>query len=144
MKTFSKVLVIGLAIIGFVLIRLFQNDLFYDPLIQFYKSNFQSADFPVLEFWMYSVNLFFTFSLNTILSLLIIWFWFEKKSYLAFSALLYAIIFVVGTVAFWIVEHDISTENYMKLFYIRRFLIQPILVIVLIPAFYFQNISKKG
>lgn len=129
---------------GFVLIRLFQNDLFYDPLILFYKSNFQSATFPSVDFWTYNLNLLLRFGLNTILSLLIIWFWFEKKSYVVFSAVLYAVIFVLAMVAFWIVEHRISPEDYMKLFYIRRFLIQPILVIILIPAFYFQQITKKG
>jgi len=143
-KTIAKVSLIGLCILGFILIRLFQDSLFYDPLIAFYKSNFQSATFPPLDFWTYNLNVLFRYGLNTILSLLIIWFWFEKRSYVLFSGVLYALIFVLCTIAFWIVEHDIIEENYMKLFYIRRFLIQPILVIVLIPAFYFQTITKKG
>jgi len=143
-KAITKILLIGLSILGFVGIRFFQENLFYDPLIQFYKSNFQNASFPELDFWTYNLNLLFRYSLNTFISLLILWFWFEKKAYLVFSVLLYAIIFVVANIAFWIIEHQISTENYMKLFYVRRFLIQPILVIILIPAFYFQNISQKG
>jgi len=143
-KVTSKIIVIGLSILGFVGIRLYQGTLFYDPLIQFYKSNFQNASFPELHFWSYNLHLLFRYSLNTILSLLVLWMWFEKKSYLVFSVLLYAIVFVLATLAFWFIAHDISAQDYMKLFYIRRFLIQPILVIILIPAFYFQHISKKG
>ena len=144
MKTVLNVLCIALGIIGFVLIRLFQKDLFYDPLISFYKGNFQEALFPQLEFWRYTLNLFTRYGLNTLLSLFIIWVWFKNKSYVVLSAFLYLIIGAIALIAFWVVEHNISSEHYMKLFYIRRFLIQPILVIVLIPAFYFQSISKKG
>lgn len=144
MKTIKKGVFIGIAIIGFVLIRLFQSEIFYDPLTDFFKSNFQNAAFPEIEFWQYNLNLLFRYGLNTSLSLLIIWFWFEKKSFVIFSAYLYVAVFLICLIAFWIVEHNISAESYMKLFYIRRFLIQPLLVIILIPAFYFQNISKKG
>jgi exosortase F-associated protein len=144
MKKITKVIGIGLAVIGFVCIRLYQKELFYDPLILFYKSNFQNAPFPQLDFWRYNINLLFRYLLNTLLSLLIIWFWFEKKTYVVFSGFLYTLILLLGIIAFWIVEQDILPKNYMKLFYIRRFLIQPILVIILIPAFYFQKISKKG
>ena len=144
MKHTLKIGLIAGGILGFVLIRLFQNDLFYDPLIQFFKGNFQSEQFPKLEFWRYNLSLMFRFGLNTLLSLLIIWAWFTKKSYLVFASFLYAIVGVVAFILFWTFAHNISTEEYMKLFYIRRFLIQPIIVIVLIPAFYFQQISKKA
>ena len=134
----------GFAVIGFVLIRIYQNELFHDPLIQFYKSNFQNAIFPELEFWRYNLSLIFRYILNTTISLAVIWILFQKRNYVQFSAFLYVVIFIICVVAFWIIEHNITSDNFMKLFYIRRFLIQPILIILLIPAFYFQNISKKG
>ncbi len=143
MKTALKVLVFILSISGFVCIRLFENALFYDPLIAFYKSNFQSSSFPELQFWKYSINLIFRFLLNAIISIGLLWVLFLNQNYLKFSIFLFSVVLLVGFALFWILEYDISTENYMKLFYIRRFLIHPILVIILIPAFYFQQLSSK-
>jgi exosortase F-associated protein len=122
---------------------LFENTLFYDPLIAFYKGNFQSSNFPELQFWKYSINLVIRFLLNAIISISLIWVLFLNQNYLKFSIFLFSVILLVGFALFWIFENNILTENYMKLFYIRRFLIHPILVIILIPAFYFQQLSSK-
>ena len=73
----------------------------------------------------------------------LIWILFQKNTYLKFALVLFSLLFVVGVLMFWVVEHEISTESYMILFYIRRFIIQPLLIIVLIPAFYFQQLSSK-
>jgi len=129
---------------SFALIRFFETELFYDPLISFYKNNFLQKPFPELDPILYSLNLGFRYFLNTIISLLLIWISFQNKSYLQFSGILYTALFTIGILIFWFIAHDIETENYMTLFYIRRFLIQPLLVIILLPAFYFQNINKNA
>ncbi len=143
MKTPLKVIFFFTAVIGFVSVRLFENSLFYDPLISFYKGNFQSSAFPELDFWKYSLSLVFRFLLNALISVGLIWVLFQNTTFIKFSTVLFTGLLLVGLFMFWIVEHDISTENYMFLFYIRRFIIHPILAIVLIPAFYFQQLSSK-
>ena len=124
-------------------IRLFEQSLFHDPLIDFYHGNFLDAEFPDLDFWVYSLNISFRYFLNTLASLFIIWIIFRKKNYIKFSLLLYVFLFVVCFTLFWIIENNIVSEYYMRLFYVRRFLIQPLLVIILLPAFYFQQLNKK-
>jgi exosortase F-associated protein len=138
-------------ILGFIIgvcclaaIRYFEKSLFYDPLNTFYHGDFLDNPFPNLDFWIYSLNIGFRYILNTIISLLLIWIVFKSKNYLKFSVLLFILLFVIGLALFWIVKQDIVSEHYMRLFYIRRFLIQPILVIILIPAFYFQQLNKKA
>lgn len=126
-----------------VAIRLFEKELFYDPLIEFYHGDFLDKAFPELEFWRYSLSIGFRYLLNTTASLLIIWVTFKSKNFIKFSLLLYLILFSVGLVLFWVTQNGISSEYYMHLFYIRRFLIQPLLVIILLPAFYFQKLNKK-
>ncbi|RRO20308.1 exosortase F system-associated membrane protein [Flavobacteriaceae bacterium 14752] len=144
MKLYLKILVFVLAITGLVCIRFFENTLFHDPLITFYDSDFQNMKFPNLNFWFYNLNLGFRFLLNSILSIAIIWVAFRNMYYIKFSVLLYCFLFVVGLFLFWFVSSNIQPKDYMVLFYIRRFLIQPLLVIILIPAFYFQKLKKSS
>ncbi len=143
MKLYFKIIGFALGLTGLVSIRFFENALFFDPLISFYDSNFQNSTFPDLSFWRYSLNIAFRFLLNSSISLGIIWLIFKNKNYLRFSVLLYVILFIVGIILFWIVSSNIQPKDYMVLFYIRRFLIQPLLVIILIPAFYFQKLNKN-
>lgn len=138
-------------IIGFIFgvcclvaIRLFEKTLFHDPLIAFYHGNFLDRAFPDLAFWGYSLNIGFRYVLNSLVSLFLIWIVFKNKTYITFSLLLYVLLFAIAFAAFWMVQDDISSEQYMRLFYIRRFLIQPLLLIILLPAFYFQQLNKKG
>ena len=143
MKLSLKILAFALCIFCFALIRFFETDLFYDPLISFYKNNFSQKPFPELVTWKYYLNLALRYLLNTSISLFLIWISFHNKSYIKFSVILYTVLFVIGITTFIYIEHDIQHENYMTLFYVRRFLIQPLLVIILLPAFYFQNINNN-
>lgn len=143
MNRYLRIAVFIMGLIGLVSVRFFEDVLFYDPLIPFYNSNFQIAQFPDLDFWLYSLNLGFRFFLNTVLSLILIWVAYRNKDYIKFSTLLFFALFVGGLILFWIFATDIQPNDYMVLFYIRRFLIHPILVIILIPAFYFQKLNKS-
>ncbi len=144
MKSIFRFLGFLAGIACFVLIRLYEKQLFYDPLIEFYHGGFLDLPFPELDFWVYSLNLAYRYLLNTAVSLFLIWITFKKKSYIKLSIFLYTFLFLVCFILFWIIEHQIVSEYYMRLFYIRRFLIQPLLVIILIPAFYFQQLNKKS
>lgn len=144
MKIWLKILLFLSGILLFAFIRLFEKELFYDPLIEFYKSTFRQETFPDLNVLLYNLNLAFRYLLNSGISLGLIWVLFEDKNYIKFSALLFLVLFVLCISAFWIVAVNIEPNNIMTLFYIRRFIIQPLLVVVLIPAFYFQNINKRG
>lgn len=144
MKNLPNIILFILGVVAFACIRFFEKTIFYDPLFLFFEGEFQLKAFPDLDAWLYSFNLLFRYFLNTIISLVLIWVCFQSKSYIKFSILLYVIFFVACITLFQIVVHEIEPQSYMLLFYIRRFLIQPLLVIILIPAFYFQKIQKKA
>lgn len=144
MNNFIKYTAFTALIIGFVLVRLFENHLFYDPLIKFYDGNFQNAEFPELAFWKYNLSLAFRYVINAVISIGLIGVLFQNKIFVKFTSLLLIILFIVCIILFWMVENNIKPEYYMYLFYIRRFLIQPLLIIVLIPAFYFQKLNKQS
>lgn len=144
MKYLLKIIWFTIGLIGLICIRLFENSLFDDPLIRFYDNDFQNMPFPNLESWQYTFNIGFRFLLNSTISLFLIWIAFRNKNFIKFSILLYSVLLVFGLISFWWVAHDIQPKDYMVLFYIRRFLIHPILLIVLIPAFYFQKLNRKS
>lgn len=130
-----------LIIIAFVLlasIRAFESKIFYDPFIAFYKSEYFHKPLPVFDAFKLFLNLVFRYSLNSALSLFIIYKIFLDKEILKVVAYLYFFIGLVLIISFCIYV-NISNSDYMILFYIRRFLIQPILLVLFIPAFFYQK-----
>lgn len=136
--TLFVVLVLALAAV-----RAFEDSIFYDPLLSYFRSNFTTAPLPAMDTAKLLLNIGFRFGLNTALSLVVLWVLFRDPDLVKFSAIIYLIIFLVLTAAFiWMLYF--APENKMALFYIRRFLIQPILLLLFIPAFYFQEHIKKS
>lgn len=134
--------IVGVAILGLFLvaIRYFESELFYDPLISYFKTEHSTEAIPGFENLKLYLNIFLRFTLNTIISLSIIWLIFKNRGVLKVSTLLYVLLFVLLFSAY-IVLLNLSTESSdnLILFYVRRFIIQPLFLFILLPAFYFQR-----
>lgn len=142
----NKALKIGLIFFSFVLlalVRMFQTELFTDPFIDFYKGNYLQKTPPNIDELNVYINTAFRYFLNTIISLFAIWIAFPKKSVLKFSLVFYGVAFVLLMLTKIILIHQLTPELYSTLFYVRRFLIQPLFVIILLPAFYYQHKVQK-
>lgn len=126
----------------FALIRNFEDDLFYDPLLNFFKGEFAQSAVPQIIGWKLYFNLFLRYILNSILSLCIIYVFFKNFEFLKVASFLYCFFFIVLIVLFSVVIYYFK-DQLMLLFYVRRFIIQPILLLLFIPGFYFQNESLK-
>ena len=125
-----------------ILVRVLQERLFYDPFLEFYKGeNYKGKALPTYDSLKLFVGLFFRYMLNSVLSLAIIWLFFRDRTVLKLSSILYAAFFVILIAAFFIVVNS-AEPNLLILFYIRRFLIQPLFLILFIPAFYYQRKVK--
>ena len=135
-----------------IAIRAFEEQLFYDPLIAFFKVDHSTQFLPEMNSPKLLGNVALRFWMNTIVSLGILWILFRKKEILKVSLILFAVVFVVLIIAFIVLlsssptaigmgDVEVSSGGHLALFYVRRFLIQPIFLLLLIPAFYFQ---KKG
>jgi len=124
-----------------VLIRFFENELFYDPYLSFFHNDYLYIDSPRRE--LVKLTLFATlrFVMNTAISLGILYVVFKDKSVVKFSGLVFIAAYVILISLFlYFVIHP-KQEDYYIFFNIRRFLIQPLLLILLLPAFYYQKIS---
>lgn len=144
-KLFShkvEVLFITLFVILLASIRAYEDVLFYDPFLNYFKMDYHNLALPAIENGSLFFGFLFRYFLNTILSLAIIYVLFKDIEAVKFASVLYVLFFVILTVAFFLVLHVFEEPSKMVLFYIRRFLIQPIFLLLFLPAFYFQKQNK--
>ncbi|MEW4925325.1 exosortase F system-associated protein [Algibacter sp. 2305UL17-15] len=125
-----------------VLIRFFEDSLFYDPYLTFFENDYLYVDSPRREVAKLVGFTTLRFVLNTLISLAILFLVFKDKSIIKFSGLIYVIAFVVLMMCYLYFVINPKQEDYYLFFNIRRFLIQPLILIVLLPAFYYHKIKK--
>lgn len=134
--TLAFVLVLVGLLVG---IRFFEQNLFYDPFLEFFKGEYQNSDLPFYDARQLFLGLLLRYILNTILSLGIIYVIFKELQLLKFAAILYGILFVLLISLFFGLLYFSENPDYMLLFYLRRFLIQPLFLVMFLPAFYYQK-----
>jgi exosortase F-associated protein len=127
-----------------VIIRAFENTLFYDPFLAYFKSEYANLPFPQINVVKLFFGVGFRFYLNSVISLFLLYVIFEDGKMVKFSILLYMILGSVLMISFFFVLNFFGEESKMTLFYIRRFLIQPIFILLFIPAFYYQKQIRKS
>jgi exosortase F-associated protein len=130
---------ISVALFLIICVRIFEKKMFYDPFLPFFKSDYQNKPLPDFEILKLTLNLFLRYFVNTLLSISIIYLLFQNKMHVKIASFLYLILFVVLIIIFSVLLYGSDQPDYLLLFYVRRFLIQPILLLLLIPAFYFQK-----
>ncbi len=144
MKHLLRLLGIGVLVVLLVLVRLFEHQLFYDPLIDFYRYGGHLAmEVPQIIFPKLLLNISLRYWLNTITSLVILFVAFRDKNIVKFAALLFTLLFGISITTFSIIYFNLNSENVMGLFYVRRFLIHPIFILILLPAFYYYRLKKR-
>lgn len=124
------------------LVRLLEQHLFYDPFLSYFKDNFNTMPLPAFNSFHLFVSYLFRFGLNMSLSLGLLYVLFKEIELVKFVVFLYLFLFIVLILVFFSVLYFYENQNNLLLFYVRRFLIQPIFIILLIPAFYYQKQNK--
>ncbi|WP_298532983.1 exosortase F system-associated protein [uncultured Algibacter sp.] len=132
-------ILVSVLIIGLVLIRFFEDTLFYDPYLTFFQSDYLYIDSPRREVAKLIFSTVLRYALNTIISLVILFLVFKDRSVVKFSGMIYLLAFVLLMMAYMYFVINPKQEDYYLFFNVRRFLIQPIILILLIPAFYYHK-----
>lgn len=125
-----------------VLIRAFEDQLFYDPFLDYFKNDFTNMPLPNFNSFQLFLGLLFRYTLNTVVSLGIIYVLFKDVQMVKFALVLYYFFFMILIAAFFYIILFIKGHNNLVLFYVRRFLIQPIFVLLFVPGFYYQKQNK--
>lgn len=135
---FGVIFLIGLL----ALVRMFENQLFYDPFLEYFKGDYQKLFLPDYDSWNLFWGLFFRYFVNAVFSLGILYFLFKDKGMIIFVSVLYLFLFLILITAFFSILHFFQNQENLLLFYVRRFLIQPLFLVVFIPAFYYQKLKN--
>jgi len=137
-KIFGAILIV----LGLALVRSFELKLFYDPFLNYFQNDFNNLPYPQVEIWKLFFGLLFRYFLNSALSLILIYILFKNRDMLKFSAVLYILFLIVLLGLFFTILEFFPKASWL-LFYVRRFIIQPILVLLFIPGFYYQLQNSK-
>jgi exosortase F-associated protein len=134
-----KVFVLLLLVLVLASIRIFEESLFYDPYLDYFKTDFTNFPMPVVDKLSLFLSLVFRYSLNSIVSIAFIQIAFKDINFTKFASVLYGILFVILIIVFYVVLAFFADESKMELFYIRRFLIQPLFLLLFIPGYLIQK-----
>lgn len=143
MKNAYRYIIIVLLFFMLVAVRFFENSLFYDPLNDFFHGTFKGKPLPDMNTGKLVLNITFRYLVNSVISCVIIYIAFSKTNYLKFAAGVYAGVFLILLPVFLIVLNTAEEGDHLSLFYVRRVLIHPLLLFVLLPAVYYQKRSTE-
>lgn len=140
LSIFGILVLVGLL----VLIRAFEDSLFYDPLLHFFEKDYKSLPLPPMDNFALQTGIALRFLLNTLVSLAILWLVFKDREIIKLSLILYSLLFAILFLVFsFIIFTSEAQQGHFVLFYVRRFLIQPLFLLILLPAFYFQKFKSR-
>ena len=122
-----------------VLVRVFQDELFYDPFIHFFKTDYHFNTLPEYDLTKLLSYLVLRYTINYVLSIGIIYTLFQKIQFIRLASILYLGAFLILIVLFLILLLNLDSNWYYLFFNIRRFLIHPVLLILFTAAFYSYN-----
>lgn len=142
LKDKKQIITSAIIIVLLIAVRTFENTLFYDPFLSYFKKEYAHLPLPQINPIKLFLSMGFRFYLNSMLSIALMYVLFKDTKFTKFSFLLYMILGSVLMISFFFVLVFFGEENKLTLFYIRRFIIQPIFLILFIPAFYYQRRMK--
>lgn len=140
---FFRYLVVVILIGFLVAIRAFEGALFYDPFIAYFKSEFHNQLYPEYDALKLFLNVGTRYLINSMGSLGIIFLIFRDFSKVKLSIILLSLFFIILIGLMVVLLCFFTEKQAMALFYVRRFLIQPIFLLLFIPAFYYQQRNHK-
>jgi exosortase F-associated protein len=143
MKRPIRILLIVILLFLLFLIRAYEVDLFYDPLIVYFQNDYLYKTMPEIDTWHLIVDMLFRYTLNSLITIGIIFLVFKRKRHVKFTGSLLMIAFMILIFVFVLQLRDNFESGYLFPFYVRRFIIQPLFLLLLLPAFYYQKLRNR-
>ena len=143
MKSRLKYLTVAVLLILIVSIRVLEKRFFNDGLIDFFQHDYLTRPLPDLSITQLLVIDSLRFWLNALLSIAILYLLFKQKHLLKFLFIIYGVFFVIGISAMYYLLSHYQPGEYAALFYVRRLLIQPLLLFLLLPALLYQQKNRQ-
>lgn len=138
MRILSWFLVI-LGVCGLMGVRILEDQIFYDPFLNYFHEGNKNISFPEFEWGKLIISHLFRFILNLFFSCIIIHFLFKNKDWTVQGAILISIIFAITFPIYLYCIYDRFDIGYLFSFYMRRFVIQPLILLLIVPLFYYRK-----
>ncbi|WP_375239583.1 exosortase F system-associated protein [Aurantibacter sp.] len=135
---------IGISILFFllILVRFYEDELFYDPYLLFFKNDYLTLDSPRREVAKLVLSTTLRYVLNSLISIAVLYQFFKDKTIIKFSSYIYMSGYLVFMMLFLYFVLNPNQEDYYLFFNVRRFLIQPLILLLLLPAFYYNRLQR--
>lgn len=128
-----------IGVFGLISVRILEDKIFYDPFLGFFKSADQNAVFPNFVWGKMIISYLFRFALNAFFSLWIVHFLFKNKEWTKQAFVLIILVFAIVFPIYLFCINDKFQFGYLFSFYVRRFVIQPLAVLLIVPIFYYRK-----
>ena len=138
MKILNFILVFA-GILGLVSVRFLEDKIFYDPFLEFFKADYKVAQVPDFIWGKLMLSHFFRFALNLIFSAIVVHFMFLNKKWTIQAVFLIAVAFLFFFPIYLWCLYSKMEIGYLFTFSVRRFVIQPIILLLIIPIFYYRK-----
>jgi len=138
MKILSWFLVLA-GVCGLVGVRMLEDAIFYDPFLNYFHEANKNISLPQFEWGKLIVSHLFRFILNLFFSCIIIHFLFKNKEWTMQGAVLITIIFAITFPIYLYCIYNQFEIGYLFSFYMRRFVIQPLILLLIVPLFYYRK-----
>ncbi|WP_411556565.1 exosortase F system-associated membrane protein [Lutibacter sp. TH_r2] len=144
MSNIVKIFSVIILFVALIFLRGIYRSFLYDPLTEYFNFSYLNEGFPDINKLKYFGTVTVRYFLNSVISLLIIFVFFNNKKVVFLALKIYVFLFLLLNLIFFIELNFNFSNTYLVLFYVRRFLIHPLLLLILLPAFYYQQIAKKN
>ena len=134
-----RILLVILGIFGLIGVRMVEESLFYDPFLNYFHAADKNAQFPDFAWAKLIINYIFRFSLNLILSAFVVHLVFKNKEWTMQAVVLMLLVFAITFPIYLYCIHTKFEIGYLFSFYMRRFVIQPLTLLLIIPLFYYRK-----
>ena len=138
----SRKLAVVFGFIGLALVYVGQKKLFYDPFLDFIY-NPVSDNYPDLAIGKYVFSKILRFLANDGLAILIIYGFFGPGKYVKFAAYILLFGLVVLLPIYLVLVIYFYQDTYSFLNHLHRLVLNPVLMMLLVPAFYSQKANAK-
>lgn len=139
---YNRLAVFG-GIVGLILVYVFQLQLFYDPFQVIIPNNVADLNLEI-NTSAYILSKVLRYILNDGFALLLIWGLFGNKRYMRFAMLVFLLGLVVLLPLYLVLTLHYYTSAYAFLNHLHRLVLNPVLMMLLIPAFYYQRRSTNN
>ena len=131
-----KLVFSAIVVVSLVAVRLFEKEWFPEVLQDFFASDrYLSQPLPALHFSDY-FSVIFRYAVNSVFSVVLLYIWFPDRPLIRLIIKIYLYAGLILLALFMAAVHFYRPGHYAALFYIRRFLIQPLLLFVFLPLLY--------